>query len=129
MWAQFQYRCELFRLQEPADDLPPRIKRVMKYIDQHYAQDMSIQDLADLVQLSGSHLHARFREWTGITPHQYLIGQRMREARHRLVTTSDPIKAIADQVGYANTENFCRAFKKQFRSTAANYRRNYTIYP
>ena len=57
--------------------------------------------------------------------HQHLILQRMRSARHKLVTTGAPIKSIATDVGYANTENFCRAFKKHCGLTAAAYRRKF----
>jgi AraC-like DNA-binding protein len=52
----------------------------------------------------------------------------MRSARHKLVTTGAPIKSIAMDVGYANTENFCRAFKKHCGLTAAAYRRKFIPY-
>jgi AraC-like DNA-binding protein len=87
-----------------------------------------VEDLAAHFGLSASHLHARFREHVGMTPHQHLILQRMRSARHLLVTTSAPIKSIARDVGYANPENFCRAFKKHCGLTAAAYRRKFIPY-
>ena len=85
--------------------------------------------MAAHVDLSASHLHARFREFVGMSPHQYVINRRLQEARHRLATTSAPIKAIAADIGYANTETFCRAFKSRCNITAATYRRKYMIYP
>jgi len=72
--------------------------------------------------------HAQFRQHLGKSPHQCLILQRMRAARHKLVTTGEPIKAIAQDVGYANTENFCRAFRKHCGLTAAAYRRKFIPY-
>jgi transcriptional regulator GlxA family with amidase domain len=64
-----------------------------------------------------------------MSPHQYLIRQRMRAARHMLATSTEPIKAIARNTGYINTENFCRAFRQHVGLTAAAYRRTYRIYP
>jgi AraC-like DNA-binding protein len=101
---------------------------VLSYIERHYGEDLGIEALAARVGLSASHLHAEFREHLGLSPHQHLIGQRMRAAQHRLATTGDPIKMVAKAVGYANTENFCRAFKKHAGFTAAAYRRKYRTY-
>jgi len=97
----------------------------MAHMDRHYAEPLGVEDLAARFGLSASHLHAQFREHVGMTPHQHLILQRMRSARHKLVTTSDPIKSIAREVGYTNTENFCRAFRKHGGLTAAAYRRKF----
>ena len=126
--SQLRFSLEQFQASSTDKGIPRRIRRVMSFMDEHYADDLSINDLADVVNLSASHLHARFKEFVDMTPHQYLISRRMRAARHQLVTTADPIKAIAHQVGYSNTENFCRAFKHHFQSTAAAYRKKYTIY-
>ena len=97
-------------------------------MDRHYAEPLGVEDLAARFGLSASYLHAQFREHVGMTPHQHLILQRMRFARHKLVTTGAPIKSIAMDVGYANTENFCRAFKKHCGLTAAAYRRKFIPY-
>ena len=127
-WSQLQFRLENYKYQESRREIPPRISEVMTYIDKYYSAALGIEELAEHVSLSASHLHARFREFVGMTPHQYLIRQRMRAARHTLATTDLPIKAVASDVGYANTESFCRAFKEHFGITAAGYRRKYMIY-
>ncbi|MHC4886771.1 MAG: helix-turn-helix domain-containing protein [Planctomycetota bacterium] len=128
IWSQLRFRLDSFRRREVRREIPPRVSRAMAYMDRFYEQELRIEELAAQASLSPSHLHARFRSHVGMTPHQYLIEQRMKVARHRLVTTPDPIKAIAQQVGYANTENFCRAFKRRFKTTAAAYRRKYTVH-
>jgi AraC-like DNA-binding protein len=128
IWSQFRFRLEEFRRLAKHQAIPPLVAEVISYLDRHYAEPLAIEDLAVRFGLSASHLHAQFREHAGMTPHQHLILQRMRSARHKLVTTSDPIKSIAREVGYANTENFCRAFKKHCGLTAAAYRRKYIPY-
>ncbi|MCK9589019.1 MAG: AraC family transcriptional regulator [Terrimicrobiaceae bacterium] len=128
IWSQFRFRLEESRRPAKHQAMPPLVASVMSHMDRLYAEPLGVEDLAAHFGLSASHLHAQFREHAGMTPHQHLILQRMRSARHKLVTTSDPIKSIAREAGYANTENFCRAFKKHCGLTAANYRRKFIPY-
>jgi AraC-like DNA-binding protein len=128
VWSQFRYHLDQYQRRVHAQGIPPRLASVLVYIEQHYSEPLSIDSLAEQVGLSSSHLHAEFRHYLGISPHQHLIQQRMRVAQHRLATTSDPIKAVAATVGYANMENFCRAFKNHSNLTAAAYRQKYRTY-
>ncbi len=126
--SQFRFRLDLFRRQKNRLEIPPRIAAVIAYIEKNYSKAIGIEDMAASVGMSPSHLYASFKEHVKITPHQYLIRQRMHAARHALATSSSPIKAIALDVGYANAENFCRAFKQHVGFTAATYRRKYMVY-
>lgn len=128
VWSRFRFQLDHFKRQESRRDIPPRVSEVMAYIDKHFAEELSIDVLADHIGLSASHLHTRFRSFVEMTPHQYVIRKRMQAARHLLATSMAPIKGIASNVGYANTESFCRAFKRHFSMTAATYRRKYMIY-
>lgn len=127
IWSQFRFRLDLFR-RKSKQQIPPRVAAVMNYIEKHYAEDMDVDTMAEHAGLSASHLHAYFRTFVKVTPHQYLIRQRMQAAGHALATTNTPIKAIAQEVGYANTEHFCRAFKQYFKMTAAEYRYKYMVH-
>lgn len=128
IWSQLRFSQENYKRDKSRRDIPPRISAVLSYIDNYYTEDLGIDELADNVQLSASHLHSRFKEFVGMTPHQYLIQQRMRAARHTLATSDVPIKVVASDIGYANTESFCRSFKQHFNITAAGYRKKYMIY-
>jgi len=126
--SQFRFRLAHFRKQSVSRAIPPRLAGVLTYIEKHHDEPIGLQDLALHAGLSSSHLHAQFRKHVGMTPHQHLILERMRMAKHLLVSTNEPIKAVANSVGYANTENFCRAFRKHFGTTAAHYRRKFKTY-
>lgn len=128
VWSQFRYQLDRYRSHPVARGIPPRLAAVLAHIEAHHAEPLGLNLLAERIGLSASHLHAEFRAQLGVTPHQYLIGQRMRAAQHRLATTGDPVKAVAEAVGYANIENFCRAFKKHTGLTAAAYRKKYRTY-
>lgn len=126
--AQLEFRLARHRPRASRRGIPPRIAALLGFIDKAYAANPSVAELAGRVGLSESYLHARFREAVGTSPHQYILRQRMRAARHRLATTHDPVKAIAHDLGYANPESFCRAFKRANGRTAASFRRRYMVY-
>lgn len=128
IWAQFRLRQAQDQLRHSHTRIPPRIASVMEEIARFPEKAHSVESLAAKIGLSPSHLHAEFKAATGRTPHQMVIQYRMSAARHRLVTTPDPVKAIAYDVGFSNTENFCRAFKKHTGLTAAAFRRKYMLY-
>jgi AraC-like DNA-binding protein len=128
IWNQFRFRLEDSKRHTQQDQIPMRLKAVMSYIDRNFREAISVENVAAHVGLSSSHLYARFREYLNLTPHQYLIRTRMRAAAHLLVSSDRPIKVIACDVGYVNTESFCRAFKKHYNRTAAAHRKLYRHY-
>jgi AraC-like DNA-binding protein len=128
IWSRFRYQLDRYLRRPYGQEIPPRLATVLAHIERHYAEPLGIGTLAERVGLSSSHLHAEFRDHLGVTPHRHLIHQRMRAAQHQLATTGDPIKRVAASVGYANTEHFCRAFKKHSGLTAAAYRQKYRTY-
>jgi AraC-like DNA-binding protein len=128
VWSQFRYQLDRYQSHPMARGIPPRLAVVLAHMEENYGQALGLDALAARIGLSASHLHAEFRQHLGITPHQYLIGQRMQAAQHQLATTGTPIKAVAAAVGYGNTENFCRSFKKHTGLTAAAYRKKFRFY-
>ena len=127
IWSRIRFLMEFARRKPAGEAMSPPLAACLSHIERDYARPLRLDMLAERVGWSVSHLHSQFRRMTGTTPHRHLIRQRMREARHRLVTTRDPVKAIAFDVGYANTENFCRAFKKETGVTAAEFRKRYMM--
>ncbi|MGA0332603.1 MAG: helix-turn-helix domain-containing protein [Kiritimatiellia bacterium] len=128
IWAQFVFRNALDKVPQRRQRVPPRIAAVIEKMSQRPDYPHSVASLAAEVGLSASHLHADFKAATGKTPHQMLLQYRLSAARHRLVTTTDPVKAIAVDSGFSTTENFCRTFKKHTGISAAAFRRKYMLY-
>lgn len=124
--SRLRFELERFRVQAKAHAVHPQLRLGTDFINAHYAEPISLADVAAVAGISVSHLHMLFREHLGESPHQYLIEKRMRVAGHSLVSGNQPIKAIAAEVGYANTENFCRAFRKFYGRPASEYRQAYT---
>lgn len=99
-----------------------RIDRVLDHIHVHYAEGISIPDLAEIAALSPSGLHRLFRRHTHQTITDYVMRLRIGEACALLSGTSRPIAHIAEEVGYDSLANFNRQFKALKAMTPRRYR-------
>ena len=86
--------------------------RVARYIDRHYAEDLSIEQLARQFYLSPYHLSHIFRQKTGYSLKQYVLRRRIGEAQMRLVNAQDSVQTISEAVGFADASYFSRIFSK-----------------
>ena len=88
-----------------------RAVRAAEWIDAHAAEAVSLDDVAREVGLGAFHFLRVFGSVFGVTPHQYLIGARLRRAAHLLASTAQPITEIAYDVGFNDLSNFVRTFR------------------
>lgn len=101
------------RAGEP-QQLDPRIAAARAYLDQHYAELISLATLAAVANLSPRQLSELFRRQFSMTPQQYQTDKRMQQAHQLLLHTSLSIQRIADQVGYQSLAAFSDRFRKHF---------------
>jgi AraC family transcriptional regulator len=106
--------------QVPAD--PARIATVLRRLESGFEAPQSLSDLASSVELSPYHFLRVFKGATGVTPHQWLLRARLRDAARRLVTTRDPVTRIALAVGFEDLSNFIRTFRAEFGASPREYR-------
>ena len=85
-------------------------RQVQEYIDHHFREPLTLQNLGDALHASPYYLSHVFKEASGYSPMQYLTRRRIGEAQNLLVETDLPIARIAEQVGY-DTQNY---FNLQF---------------
>lgn len=99
-----------------------RIDRVLNHIHTHFAEPISIAQLADIAALSPSGLHRTFLRHTRQSVSQYLIRLRIGRACALLSSGTMPIGQIAGEVGYDSLANFNRQFKSLKGTTPRGYR-------
>lgn len=99
-----------------------RIDRVLNHIHAHFAEPITISQLADIAALSPSGLHRTFQRHTRQTVSQYLIRLRIGRACALLSSGPMPIGTIAGEVGYDSLANFNRQFKALKGTTPRAYR-------
>ena len=109
-------------LRERRTTLPPRVEQVRSYIQEHFCEELSLEDIANACDMSKYYLCHVFKENMGISAFNYLIWLRMEEARRLLATTSLKVAQVGLQVGYSDPNYFITAFKKQEGMTPTEYR-------
>ena len=100
-----------------------RMGEAMAYIERSCREALSLSDVAGSVGLSPFHFLRVFRRVTGTTPHQYLIGARIRLAARLLLDTDRPVTEIAYDVGFQDLSNFVRTFHRVVGCSPRVYRR------
>lgn len=104
----------------------PRVNTVMKtvltYIDQHYTERISLQELADIAHMSSTAFSRTFTKYNGIGPAQYIKRKRILLATRLLEETDRTIVDIAMECGYPNMSNFYKAFYSLTRRVPGSYR-------
>lgn len=110
-----------------ADIAPPgaeaRVTESVRTIERDPSAPLTLHELAAAAQLSPFHYLRMFRRVTGVTPHQFVLRTRLREAATRLATDSATVLAIAYASGFGDLSNFNHAFRAEFASSPRGYRR------
>lgn len=109
----------------PRDTESRRVMKVKEYINQHYAEDVTLPELADLVGMSPSSFSRFFRLRTGKTLSSYLIDIRLGNAARALVDTTSNVSEICYACGFNNLSNFNRVFKSRKGVTPHEFRSMY----
>jgi AraC-like DNA-binding protein len=120
--SRAQFQAKLYQRLHHERGLPPELRQVLELINRRYAEPLRLVDLADAAGWSVPHLHDRFREQLGLSPHQALIRRRIQVARELLASTNDPIKSVAARCGFPNAAAFCVQFRKTTQSSPKEYR-------
>lgn len=99
-----------------------KIKTVISYVEEHYAQTITIEEMAALCYFSKSYFMKFFKENMGMSFITYLNDYRLEAAASMLCATEDNILDIATACGFDNLSYFNRSFKKKYGVTPGKYR-------
>ncbi|MDU0330814.1 MULTISPECIES: helix-turn-helix domain-containing protein [Paenibacillus] len=99
-------------------------EEIKQYIHAHYGDELTRNDLAEVVYLNPDYLARLFKKETGISLGSYIIRVRISVAKQLLETTKLSVYAVANQVGYANYSYFSKLFKQEVGVTPNDYKKN-----
>ena len=100
-----------------------RIKRMLQYIQDHYAEDVSVDQIAASASISASECLRCFHDMIGTTPNQYLRDRRAQRAAELLCGTGLSVTEIAGQCGFQDGSYFARSFRQVYGCGPTAYRR------
>ncbi len=103
-----------------------RVKHAQEWMEQNYAGQFAMDDVAARVGLGARTFKRRFKEATGETPIGYLQQVRIEAVKHLLETTLQSFNEIIWKVGYEDISSFRRLFKRDTGCTMEQYRRRFS---
>ncbi|MDG0792342.1 helix-turn-helix domain-containing protein [Cohnella ginsengisoli] len=105
------------------------LERAVRYIQDHYEQQLSVEQVAEHVRLSASYVNKLFKERHGTTINEYIIELKIGRAKRLLTDTDLVIEEISQQIGYNTLSYFTRLFKTKTGMTPGQYRRQHGAKP
>ena len=100
-----------------------KIKNALVYINKHYADTITVQDLADEVGYSVFYFCKLFKKITQLSPMQYVVRYRMEKAKNLLLTSDDTMETIMLRTGFRHYGYFWRTFKQIYGCSPHEYRK------
>jgi|SRR5471030_1486441 len=99
-----------------------KMKKALRYIDSHYAEDLRLEDLAAMVYLSPYYFSKLFKKYQGVGFNAYVNQRRMQSALQMLEQSDWSIAVIARNLGFSQASYFCKVFRQAYRITPQAYR-------
>ena len=103
---------------------PLDLERLDGYIADHLSRRITVAELAQVACLSPSHFHAQFKDRVGLTPHQYLLRQRLDRAARLLRETDLPLVGVAGECGFSSQSALTTAMRRYLGLTPRSLRRS-----
>lgn len=116
-------------IQEEDKDQPVKIKmiskKILQYIEEHYQEDISLQELADYLNYSEAYFSTVFKQCFDENFTMFLSRYRVEKAKVMLEDVTINVKEISEQVGYNDSNYFTKVFKRITGVTPSEYRRKF----
>ena len=103
-----------------------RMKQMLRYVEEHYAEELTVERIADSVALSESACLRSFRQLLGTTPIQFVKQYRIEKAAELLLTTRLKAGEIGAECGFADGSYFIRTFRELKHCTPKEYRQRFS---
>lgn len=112
------------RLNEMPEDERRRsaIRRLLTYVEEHYAEKLTLENLADFAQYNRTYVSTLFKQVVGVNFHEYLSRVRFQHALNDLALTKDGLTDIALRNGFADLKTFNARFRATLHRTPTEYR-------
>ncbi|MEO1298791.1 MAG: AraC family transcriptional regulator [Cyanobacteria bacterium J06636_16] len=106
----------------PSQFAHKQIQNVRAYLEEHFAENVTLDQLAQVAHLSPYHLNRIFSQTVGLPPHKYRLQVQIERARS-LLLQGMPLKQVAVETGFTDQSHLTRHFKRLMRVTPGQYQR------
>ena len=102
------------RKEEPIAGHDSTVYNVLGYINEHYSENLSLDDLANRFFISKYHLAREFQRLVGTSVHRYIVQKRLVMAK-QMLSAGKPSTEVYQNCGFGDYSNFYRAFKAEYQ--------------
>ena len=106
------------------DEIPQQVARICQYVEEHLAEELYAERIAEAMEYHPKYLSRIFREKMGLTLTDYICQARIERAKHLLLTTSLSVAEVGEQTGFESRTTFFRSFKKLEGISPTEYRKS-----
>lgn len=99
-----------------------RFRVTLDHIDAHLSEPLRVRDLAQAAHLERTYFSRVFRQCLGVKPVEYIMRRRVERAKARLWGTVDPLRVIAESLGFTDAFHFSKSFKRLTGMTPTDFR-------
>ncbi len=115
--------CHSESYQHIVYNIPENLRYLVKYMEQHYMQPLTLDYLAEFSNISKYYLCRLFQKYLGLSPKEYLLQLRIEGAKNLLRNTTLPANKIGTMVGIEDENYFYRLFKSKVGMSANQFRK------
>lgn len=127
-WA-YSLLCRLADAQAQPTRLPPLVSAAIGHIRENYDALYGVEELAQELGVSKSHLVRVFSACVGVPPGRYLVAVRVQAAKRLLLHRDLPLDAVAGLCGFSGANYLCRVFKQETGNTPRQWRQLHVAEP
>ena len=109
-----------------ADDYYGYVYKILCFVDTHYSENISMNDLSEVTGLSPDYMARKFKSALHMTPSEYVRKFHIARAMELLCTTDLSVAEVARRTGFSDVSLFSRVFKQAVGLPPASYRKNVT---
>lgn len=100
------------------------MQRAIRFIENNFNKHIDLEMIAESINFSKYHFIRKFKEYTGLTPYQYVIELRLEHSKYLLQNSMKRISDIAIESGFASEINYINCFKNKVKLTPTTFRKN-----
>lgn len=122
-----EYRVERENLGKKTLKYQNQIKEILTYLHEHYMEELSLLEVANLFHISKEYFSRQFHTYVGKTYRDYITSYRLYKAYEDVIHSSLTIQSIASKHGFSSSRSFIKTFYDAYHETPLKYRKCHQV--
>lgn len=121
--AFYMYIQQNYVVERPDTEIKPQIQKALQFIEEHYQEQISVDEIAENSYMSTYHFCRQFKAETGFSPHKYLMQYRLMHS-YRKLRQNESVFDAAINTGFYDSSHFIHAFMQFMATSPMQYQKS-----